>query len=140
MHIAAFVFLSIVTMHSHAYCFDQASKRFDVPVRLLQAIAEVETGMNVAAINTNKDGSEDIGLMQINSTWLPVLKRHGIERKDLWDGCTNVMVGAWILAQNIATYGYTWEAVGAYNARSAEKRERYAKRVFGKVRKGGERG
>ncbi len=93
--------------------------------------------MNPAAINTNGDGSRDIGLMQINTGWLPVLGRYGISREDLWDPCTNVRVGAWIMSKNIATYGYTWEAIGAYNARSPEKRMRYAKLVFAEVFKGG---
>ena len=39
------------------------------------------------------------------------------------------------MSQNIATYGYTWEAIGAYNARSPEKRKRYANLVFAEVSK-----
>lgn len=120
---------------AHAFCFDDASVRYDVPVRLLESIARVESRMNPAAINTNGDGSSDIGLMQINTGWLPVLSRYGISRKGLWDPCTNVRVGAWIMSQNIATYGYTWEAIGAYNARSPEKRKRYANLVFAEVSK-----
>lgn len=117
-------------------CFDDAARRYDVPAQLLKLIAEVESDMNPTAINRNEGGSEDIGVMQINTGWLPVLKKFGINREDLFDACTNVMVGAWVLHQNIERYGYTWEAIGAYNARSAEKRFRYIKRVYARLKRG----
>ncbi len=126
------VLLVLLTAPSiaRAFCFNEAGARYNVPVKLLEAIALVESNRNPLASNTNTDGSSDIGMMQINSGWLPTLKRYGIERKDLWDACTNVHVGAWILAKNIAAYGYTWEAIGAYNAKSPAKRNRYAKLIW----------
>lgn len=81
------------------------------------------------AVNQNKDGSRDIGHMQINSRWLPVLKRYGIDEQRLFDSCINTYVGAWILAKNIRSIGYNWEAIGAYNAVSPDKRARYARKV-----------
>jgi soluble lytic murein transglycosylase-like protein len=38
-----------------------------------------------AAIGRNRNGSRDIGPMQINSTWLARLARHGIAKADLFD-------------------------------------------------------
>ena len=60
-------------------------------------------------------GSRDIGLMQHNSSWLPTLAGHGIAEHNLFDACTSIHVGAWILAGNVSRLGYTWEAVGAYD-------------------------
>lgn len=93
------------------------------------AISRVESSGNPQAINRNPDGSYDIGHMQINSRWLPLLKRYGIDERSLFDACTNTYVGAWILAQNIHRLGYGWDAIGAYNARSPSKRMAYARKV-----------
>jgi soluble lytic murein transglycosylase-like protein len=112
-----------------AACFDEAAARYRVPTSLLMAISRVESSGNPRAINRNPDGSYDIGHMQINSRWLPLLKRYGIDERSLFDACTNTYVGAWILAQNIHRLGYNWEAIGAYNARSPSKRMAYARKV-----------
>ena len=71
-----------------------------------------------------------IGVMQINSSWLPKLQSMNISKMDLFDPCTNIDVGAWILAHNISQYGYNWTAIGAYNARSPHKRQRYALKIW----------
>lgn len=96
---------------------------------LLYAIARTESGLNPQAIGCNTNGSRDIGLMQINSAWLPTLASHGIGERDLFEPCTNIHVGAWILAGNVARLGYTWEAVGAYNAATPALRRAYVEKV-----------
>jgi soluble lytic murein transglycosylase-like protein len=102
---------------------------------LLYAIAVQESGLNPHAKGRpNANGSVDIGLMQINSAWLPVLKsRFGITLAHLYDPCVNLDVGAWILYENFRTLGHTWRAVGAYNAKSEHKRLDYVLRVYRKI-------
>ncbi len=124
----ALLLLLLATV-GHAHCFDQAGAKYGVSPLLLSAISGVESGGNPLARNINRDGSEDIGHMQINSRWLPLLAGHGIDRDKLFNPCLNTHVAAWILAQNIRTFGYGWDAVGAYNARSPSKRLIYAHRV-----------
>ena len=115
-------------------CINQAAQRYRVDERLINAIIQVESSGNPSALNRNANGSEDIGLMQINSSWLPVLGRYGIQHHHLYDPCTNVHVGTWVLAGNIARYGPTWRAVGAYNARSHVKRRAYVAKVWRRYR------
>jgi len=118
-----------LTGTAHAACFEEAAARYRLPPSLLRAISTVESGGNPDAINRNADGSHDMGHMQINSRWLPTLRRFGIDEQSLLDPCINTYVGAWILAQNIRRLGYGWDAIGAYNASSPDKRLRYARKV-----------
>lgn len=86
--------------------------------------------MNPRAVNrNNQNGSVDIGLFQINSSWLPKLKKQGITEQQLYDGCVSAYVAAWILAHEINTHGLTWRAVGAYNSPTEANRKIYASRI-----------
>lgn len=117
-----------------ASCWEQAGRYHAVDPRLLVAIAQVESGLRPAAIHRNGNGTVDLGLMQINSRWLPQLRRWGIRPRDLLDPCVSVHVAAWILAANLRSTADPWQAVGAYNAASAEGRRRYLARVRGVLR------
>ena len=109
------------------YCFDEAARRYKVPAALLWAVAKVESGFNPTAVNWNRNGSLDYGVMQINSFWL---KKIGEERwKALGDPCFNIHMGAYVMADCLQRYGYTYEGIGCYNADSHDKRMAYAKKV-----------
>ncbi len=113
-----------------APCFEQAAQRYSVPANLLKAIALQESSGRPHAVNRNVNGSYDLGLMQINSGWLPTLKRHGISEQHLFDPCVSTLVGAWILSGNFSRLGYNTQGLGAYNAVSPHKREIYARQVL----------
>lgn len=106
------------TSHGYYACFQEAANRYSIPVALLYAIAKVESNFNPSAINQNQNGSSDHGLMQINNQWFSDLeKRFGLSRQKVAnDPCTNIHVGAWILANNFSKNGRIWNSVGAYNA------------------------
>jgi len=118
-----------------ANCWQESGDRHGVDPLLLYSIAKVESSLNPRAVNQNTNGTQDVGLMQINSIHLTWLAKRGITRQQLLDEpCLSSDVGAEILADFIKRYGYTWRAVGAYNAGGADSREearkRYVKRVW----------
>lgn len=113
------------------HCFNQAALHYSIPPNLLKTIAIVESKMNPSVINiSNNNGTIDIGLMQVNSSWVKKLNRIGISQTDLLDGCINIQVGAWILAQNIKRYGLTAEAIGRYNSPNSYYKSQYIKNIL----------
>lgn len=127
---------------SSSSCWEVAAQRYGLTPLELAAHACVESRLNPAAINRSHEattGSVDLGLMQINSSHLPRLAPYGITRDRLLaEPCTNLMVGASILAEAKARHGDNWTATGAYNAACtrlkgaacAQARAGYAWRVY----------
>ncbi|WP_460134759.1 transglycosylase SLT domain-containing protein [Pseudomonas sp. S1_E04] len=121
-----------------AYCWEETARRYDIEPELLQAIAAVESGYRADAMNhANRNGTRDIGLMQINSIHLPRLLKLGItEERLLSEPCLSVDVGASILAEFIRRFGYNWTAVGSYNVGTGAGperdalRRRYAEKIW----------
>jgi soluble lytic murein transglycosylase-like protein len=131
--------LGLGMAQAHAWCWSRAGQLHAIEPELLQAIADVESGQRPDAINHNRNGTRDIGLMQINSIHLPRLHAQGITEQRLLDEpCLSVEVGASMLAEFIARHGYNWTAVGAYNAGNSPHRQaarlRYARKVWQRYR------
>lgn len=112
-----------------ADCFDTAARAQSVSVVVLQGIAVVESQNNPHAINHNKNGTVDYGILQINSIHLKELKKYGVHRADLLNKCTNIYTGARILRGKMNKYGNTWAAVGAYHSETPRERRKYARKV-----------
>lgn len=131
--VLTFLFSACTVTNCLGFCFEDSALKYGLNPQLLRTIAKVESGLNPNAININKDGSRDIGLMQINSRWLSKLR---ITQKELLSNpCLNVEVGALILGECIKKYGYTWQAVGCYNATSEVNRVNYSWMVFRQLQK-----
>ncbi len=122
----------ILFADAHAFCFEEAEKAYGINQALIESIARIESNLNPKAVNKNLNGSIDIGLMQINSFWVKTLALNADEL--ISNPCYNTMTGARILRQCIERYGYTWEAVGCYNATSKHKRVNYSWKIFEKLK------
>lgn len=98
-------------------CIKEAALYANVEHELLMAISFIESRWNQSAINqSNKNGTEDICAMQINSIHYERLSTINISRQKLLDDhCTCFFAGAHILKEMIDYKGQTWEAVAAYN-------------------------
>lgn len=109
-------------------CINQAALEFSVPAIIIVAVINTEKAWNGAAIK-NKNGTDDLGLMQVNTSWLPFLNKVGIDKKQLqYDACINVKVGTWILAKNIAK-NKGWQGVANYNSATPKYNRLYQAKV-----------
>lgn len=61
------LFCLIISKLAFAHCFDKAGSYYKIDSDYLRAIAWQESNFNPHAKNKNKDGSLDLGLMQINT-------------------------------------------------------------------------
>jgi soluble lytic murein transglycosylase-like protein len=117
-------------------CWEAAGQYHHIDPWLLYAIAYVESRYDPQALGKNTNGSRDIGLMQINSTWIPELQRWGVPLAALTNACASTYIGAWIMAANFRRFGYSWEAIAAYNVGSLDTPRRrqlgyqYASKVY----------
>lgn len=110
-------------------CINQAAVAYHVPATLILSIMKNENGRNGQAVR-NKNGSYDLGVMQINSQWLTILKGYGYTSEDLqFDACKNVMAGTWILARGIANGHNLWSGIGNYHSHTEKYNIPYQKRI-----------
>ena len=70
--------------------------------------------------------SVDVGLMQINSYWL---KKLHIAPEVALQPRNNVILGLYVLTQEVRRHGATWKAVGAYHSPTVWRQQRYARKV-----------
>ena len=114
-------------------CWEEIGRRYNINPYLLAAIAKTESNFNANAVRHNTNGTRDVGVMQINSVHFPELAKYGITENQLFDPCTNITVGAWLLSQRQTKYGNTWEAVGSYHSKTPSRKWGYADKVQGNL-------
>ena len=128
--------------HIFAACLMVAAQNYQVPPAVLYGIHAVEGG-TVGQRVGNTSGSYDLGPMQINTLWVPVLAKHwGVSEKRAYrlikdDACTNVNVAAWILRSNLDETKSLGRAIAYYNSRTPSIGRRYKRKVIAAMRKKG---
>lgn len=116
-------------------CMLAVAAELHLPPRVLPAIQAVEGGrVGMSRMNTN--GSEDLGLMQVNSLWLPLLSRRtglardALREKLIQDGCFNIAVAGAILRVYLhEARGDLLAAVGNYHSHTPVRHRAYQLRV-----------
>ena len=125
-----------------AACLMLASQTYSVPPAVLVGIYKAEGGQ-IGQEVSNKNGSHDLGPMQINTIWLPELaNKWGVTQTTArkWvrdDACTNVGVAAWILKGHIDETQSLSQAIAHYNSRTPRHGKKYKKRVIGIMKNNG---
>ncbi len=95
---------------------------YHLPPRVLPAIHAVEGG-SVGVVHVNRNGSEDLGVMQINTLWIGPLARRTalpdsiVRDRLLYDPCFNIAAAGAIMRTFLdETKGDLLRAVGNYHS------------------------
>jgi hypothetical protein len=120
----------------HLACMLAVAAFYGLPPRVLPAIQAVEGGQ-VGTVSRNGDGSEDLGVMQVNTRWLgPIAQLTGlpeaaVRERLTGDACFNIAAAGAILHSHLQqTNGDLMRAVGNYHSRTPELHSAYAARVL----------
>ncbi len=114
-----------------ARCIHQSARGKPWLEKTLWALRDQEGGWIGAEVR-NRDGSYDLGPMQINSWWVSHMGRLIGARSDeirhrlRYDACFNVEAARWLLLSNLAASSNYWQAVGAYHSPTPVLQHRYA--------------
>ena len=110
-------------------CINQAAIHYLVPAKVIISVLKTEGGKPGCA-KKNKNGTEDLGPMQINTIWLKRVEPYGYNKEKIqYDPCINVMVGTWILSQEIAQGDSYWKGVSGYHSHTRYFRQHYQQKI-----------
>jgi soluble lytic murein transglycosylase-like protein len=117
-------------------CMASVAAAYHLPPRVLPSIQAVEGGQP-GLVHLNTDGSQDLGVMQVNTRWVqPLAWQAGMapavaERRLLTDGCFNITVAGAILRIYLnEAHGNLLLAVGYYNSHTPVLAKAYQLRVL----------
>ncbi len=105
-----------------AACMALVAHLYDLPPRVLPAIQRVEGG-RPGLVHHNKDGTDDFGVMQVNTRWLGPLSRYTrtstdtVRRRLTAEPCYNIAAAGVIMRSYLnEANGGLMQAVGDYHS------------------------
>lgn len=111
-----------------------------LPPRVLPVIQSIEGG-SVGTIRPDQNGTADLGVMQINTIWVPALSaRAGLTPTEtahrlVYDPCFNIAASALILRSYLAeTNGALLPAIGDYHSHTPALNNAYTAMAENKAR------
>jgi len=122
-------------------CMVMTAHWYQLPPRVLPSIHVVEGGWP-GAVHHNTDGTDDMGVMQINTRWVAPIaatiaartRQHmseaAVRDRLTNDACFNISAAGLILRTYFVLGGHDWlRAVGDYHSHTAQLHEDYLLRV-----------
>jgi hypothetical protein len=107
-----------------------------LPPRVLPTIASVEGG-RAGTVHRNADGSEDLGVMQINTRWITPLANYvahpgnEIRKRLIGDPCFNIAAAGAILRVYLnEAHGDLMLAIGYYHSHTPALNQAYQQQVL----------
>ena len=118
-------------------CMALVASVYHLPPRVLPSIQAVEGGF-VGSASHNTDGSDDLGVMQVNTLWLAPLGRVSrlpvaeVRRRLVEDACFNIAAAGAIMRFYLdETHGDLMLAVGDYHSHTPALNLDYQSKVLG---------
>jgi soluble lytic murein transglycosylase-like protein len=111
-------------------CILPAAQYHHVNPFILRAILNLESSLKSNAVNTNSNGTVDLGMGQINSIHFAELDKWGVTPQKLMDACVSTYVAAWHLKRGITKHGNTWFGIAAYHSTTPKHNAKYQALVY----------
>ena len=116
-------------------CMALVAQIYSLPPRVLPSIQAVEGGAP-GVVHHNTDGSIDLGVMQINTLWLPALSRYtrldpaAVQDRLLYRPCFNIAAAGLIMRTYLdETRGELMRAIGNYHSHTPLLNQGYQMKV-----------
>ena len=113
---------------------------YHLPPRVLPSIQAVEGGVN-GQVHHNANGSVDLGVMQVNTVWLPALSRYTglaspiVKARLISAPCFNIAAAGAILRTYLnEAHGDLMTAIGDYHSHTAALNDLYQSQVINAAR------
>ncbi|MDE1916744.1 MAG: lytic transglycosylase domain-containing protein [Sphingomonadales bacterium] len=121
-------------------CIRQAAQGSLWLEKTLWGLRDQEAGwIGADVLNTN--GTHDLGVLQVNSAWVPRLSNltgRSADQVRTWlrfDPCFNAQAARWIFLSALNQTKDFWKAVGVYHSPTAWRQQRYMLSVAGHLRR-----
>lgn len=121
-------------------CIHQAAQGSAWLEKTLWGLRDQEAGW-IGADIVNANGTHDLGVLQVNSAWIPRLSELTGRSADLvrnwlrFDPCFNAQAARWIFISALKRNGEFWKAVGVYHSPTGWRQQRYMASVAGHLRR-----
>lgn len=110
--------------------FKKYEKEYGISYFLMKSIAITENAnFDENAIMYNTNGTKDIGLMQINTSWKHWMPEAGITNEKLKDVDFNIKVAFMIVDRIIQQHGYSWDSIGRYHSGTPKFKKAWLKKI-----------
>lgn len=117
-------------------CMATVAAFYHLPPRVLPSIHAVEGGA-IGVVHVNSDGSEDLGIMQINTRWVEGLAAvahltpDDVRVRLIYDGCFNIAAAGAIMRTYLnEAHGDLMRAVGYYHSHTSALNVDYQMKVL----------
>lgn len=117
-------------------CMVIVANLYHLPPRVLPSIQHVEGG-SVGSISHNTNGTDDLGVMQVNTIWVPTLARITrmtepvVRDRLVTDACFNISASGLIMRYYLTeTKGDLMRAVGNYHSHTPGRNIYYRRLVL----------